>query len=435
MKQYHEYLPSALALTGSATCSLCILYSPGTLHIPLARRRPNRLLQRGVSLFEFSDRDNAAYQSPSLSATTSKTPFYRPTTMSTPTSLISTNQLISNPSHQDDLCKQRTGVVPDALLNTVVVGQNSSQITDCIICSLDYPAFGNSNDRFESNNNTLPQLLGNSVNMKMEFTSPNSEYTANPNSGGGQELSSISSTPVLSRHAGHSKRPRLRQQDALRKDQAQQRQGQQDIQQQQAQHQRQAAQNQQRQQQRAARDPLLEQTITQLLNSMRAKPATLEGPGPGNNYEGMNKRKEIASEEDRKLSIERRRLRNKVSARAFRSRRKECILQMESEIANKVTENGVLRTENCAFVEENRRLTELTRMLLSSPLFPDFLDRLDFNPSQLPPYQLAPQPEEQEARKAPSDATPYAAQHPHTPSDAPPSDSETREKRHGGHGR
>lgn len=86
----------------------------------------------------------------------------------------------------------------------------------------------------------------------------------------------------------------------------------------------------------------------------------------------------------------------------------EYITQLETEIANKVTENGDLRAHNRALVDENKRLSDLTRMLLGSPSFSDFLERLSTNPSQLP--QGAPQVEQsQAARQAPKDVNPYAA--------------------------
>lgn len=86
----------------------------------------------------------------------------------------------------------------------------------------------------------------------------------------------------------------------------------------------------------------------------------------------------------------------------------EYITQLEAEIANKVTENGDLRAHNRALIDENKRLSDLTRMLLGSPSFSDFLERLSTNPSQLP--QGAPQVEQpQAARQAPKDVNPYAA--------------------------
>lgn len=118
----------------------------------------------------------------------------------------------------------------------------------------------------------------------------------------------------------------------------------------------------------------------------------------------------LASEEGKKLSSkERRQLRNKVSARAFRSRRKEYISQLEAEISNKVNENGDLRAQNRALMEENKRLSDLTRMLLSSSSFSNFLDHLSSNPAaanQAP--QLKTEPQEQ--RQMPKDVNPYPAQ-------------------------
>lgn len=124
----------------------------------------------------------------------------------------------------------------------------------------------------------------------------------------------------------------------------------------------------------------------------------------------------LASEEGKKLSSkERRQLRNKVSARAFRSRRKEYIGQLEGEIAVKVNENTDLRNQNRALMEENTRLSDLTRMLLSSPSFSGFLDTLASNPAaaqtaqavQQQPQQVEQQQPQQRVRK---DINPYAAQ-------------------------
>jgi len=86
----------------------------------------------------------------------------------------------------------------------------------------------------------------------------------------------------------------------------------------------------------------------------------------------------LASEEGKKLSSkERRQLRNKVSARAFRSRRKEYIGQLETEVSNKANENVELRRKLNAVEAENKSLKELTRMLLASPQFASFLDQMN----------------------------------------------------------
>ena len=161
-------------------------------------------------------------------------------------------------------------------------------------------------------------------------------------------------------------------------------------------------------------DPLLDQSISRLLNQMRHSsvasshdendddPTTPNANGQtyGNrkDEEDMDEdEKLLASEEGKKLSSkERRQLRNKVSARAFRSRRKEYIGQLEGEINVKNTECEDLRRKNEQLKAENTRLTDLTQMLLSSPHFQPFLEELGRSeaaasgnmPSQVPRLQL-----------------------------------------------
>lgn len=85
----------------------------------------------------------------------------------------------------------------------------------------------------------------------------------------------------------------------------------------------------------------------------------------------------LASEEGKKLSSkERRQLRNKVSARAFRSRRKEYIGQLEGEVAVKVNEANELRVQNRALMEENARSQAFIERLLRHQAFAPFLEDL-----------------------------------------------------------
>lgn len=59
-------------------------------------------------------------------------------------------------------------------------------------------------------------------------------------------------------------------------------------------------------------------------------------------------------------------------------------------------------------MEENTRLSDLTRMLLSSPSFSGFLDTLATNPAAAQSAQaIVPEPQRQQVRK---DVNPYAAQ-------------------------
>ncbi|RPA72700.1 hypothetical protein BJ508DRAFT_68626 [Ascobolus immersus RN42] len=89
----------------------------------------------------------------------------------------------------------------------------------------------------------------------------------------------------------------------------------------------------------------------------------------------------LASEEGKKLtSKERRQLRNKVSARAFRSRRKQYISELESEVEKKTSETLTLQTRVAALTSENERLANLTRTLLSTPALQPFLETYASDP-------------------------------------------------------
>ncbi|KAK9475110.1 uncharacterized protein V1510DRAFT_410064 [Dipodascopsis tothii] len=73
----------------------------------------------------------------------------------------------------------------------------------------------------------------------------------------------------------------------------------------------------------------------------------------------------LASEEGKKLSSkERRQLRNKVSARHFRLRRKEYITHLEALVAAKSNESSSLKSENDVLKEENKKLTQALQNLL-----------------------------------------------------------------------
>ena len=161
---------------------------------------------------------------------------------------------------------------------------------------------------------------------------------------------------------------------------------------------------------KAPTDPIVEESISRLLNQMRHSSVASSNdddattPNANGNQSHTRQKKDeedmdederlLASEEGKKLSSkERRQLRNKVSARAFRSRRKgivyssilsksnanssvEYIGQLEGELAVKQSEADELRHKNEQLMAENTRLTELTRMLLSSSAFSTFLNDL-----------------------------------------------------------
>ncbi|TGZ78434.1 hypothetical protein EX30DRAFT_373802 [Ascodesmis nigricans] len=125
--------------------------------------------------------------------------------------------------------------------------------------------------------------------------------------------------------------------------------------------------------------------INHIFNSLRARPIHRQ---PQNNLPLLDKQKKeqaemdedeklLASEEGKKLSSkERRQLRNKVSARAFRSRRKEYISQLESEVNRQAVERQSLRDENEELRISLQRYEAFIRNFLKTPYFNHLLDDL-----------------------------------------------------------
>lgn len=285
-----------------------------------------------LDLLDFSEYDAMAYQSSSSSpSTTNKSQFVRtPAAVSTP-STMPTTQALTGPSHQYDQYKQQTPFVPGALASTLAINSNNTQITGY---TLDYM---NSNNEEMFDFNTAPSQNMNAADMDLDFESGPEfffpEQTVNPNAIGGSESQTLRSPSVPSQTSSLGRMyPGMHQKAALAKAQAQQRQQQHLIQQQQHRQNQHAKQNRSKAQ--LPPDPLVEQKITQLLNSMRSKAGAsasdlgdsplLQLPRPKKEEDDMDEDERLlASEEGKKLSSkERRQLRNKVSARAFRSRRK-----------------------------------------------------------------------------------------------------------------
>lgn len=335
--------------------------------------------------------------------------------------------------------RQQTGIPQGAVASTIAVNQQIGQYN----FSDNYLTGFGANDDFVDFG-TAPSRNGSfDPSVDMDFDSPKPEPAffypeqspefVNPSAIGGGNLNVPAVLPTQTSNVGRLWPGMHQQQAALAKAQAQQKQQQQIIQQQ-----RQNAMGNQQQRQQSQRprgahaptDPIVEEKISQLLNSMRqSSVATDDNDSQAVNHlsHAQRMRKEedemdederlLASEEGKKLSSkERRQLRNKVSARAFRSRRKEYISQLEGEIAVKVNENSDLRAQNRALMEENTRLSDLTRMLLSSPSFSGFLDTLASNPAAAQTAQAVQQPQQQQQqmeqpqRQIRKDINPYAAQ-------------------------
>lgn len=342
-------------------------------------------------------------------------------------------QTFNGPSHQYDHYKQQTGLPVGALANTFAVNQADSLSFARNQQFLGIPP----NDTFFGLNTTddffdfnAPPSLNSAISMTsdmdMDFGSPAQDLflnsvdssTVDPLAIGGQESSSSSqSLPGNTIRAW----PGMHQQQAaLAKAQAEAQQQKQQAAQQLAQKpSASSAQRSNRTTIRPPTDPIVEERISRLLNQMRHSSVASSNDddaatpnASGNSSHGARAKKDeedmdederlLASEEGKKLSSkERRQLRNKVSARAFRSRRKgkyflhtcclfthmrlEYIGQLEGEIAAKAAEADELKVKNEELMAENTHLTDLTRMLLSSPAFSTFLSDLSGNGVTLPP--------------------------------------------------
>ncbi|TPX19209.1 hypothetical protein DIZ76_016995 [Coccidioides immitis] len=338
----------------------------------------------------------------------------------------------SAPSHQYGSYQQQTGLPMGGLANTMALNPAPGMSVGFNDPSFGPPdGFGLVNrhgDMFPMNSNSMFSFPNDSTDMDMESDNPafpqgamlssqsSKTQFVDPNAVGGQELSPVAPSTQIGRvypgiHQQQAARARAaqqqRQQEMLRRQQQQQQQQQQQRQQQQlAQgqpqpqvphgHSRQPSRSQQGKVNRPV-DPLVEERISRLLQQMRQSSVVIrEEPSAMSNAlpQPVKQKKDeqdmdederlLASEEGKKLSSkERRQLRNKVSARAFRSRRKEYIGQLEGEVTAKTNEANDLRLQNRALMEENARLTDLTRMLLSSPHFNSFLNDITVN--GLPP--------------------------------------------------
>ncbi|KAJ4362667.1 hypothetical protein N0V95_001375 [Ascochyta clinopodiicola] len=302
-------------------------------------------------------------------------------------------QEAAKPSHEYERFKQQTGI-PSGSLAGLNTGYSSN-----------YPMFSSSGLDMMGSDSVMDGAwnsgIGMDMNMGMDYAQPAYMFPNNdqddfvdPSAIQQEEVPAVRLYPGMHQ-----------QQAALAKAQQQ---AQQQRQQQQIAHQRQQAQmhaqqQQQQQQQRAAppsssrktssplSDDRTEATIARVVAQIRqeSQNAALASHDANGNIlphiirakkdeEDMDEDERLlASEEGKKLSSkERRQLRNKVSARAFRSRRKEYIGQLEGEVAMKVNEANELRSQNRALMEENARSRAFIERLLRHQAFGPFLEDL-----------------------------------------------------------
>ncbi|KAL8834979.1 MAG: hypothetical protein Q9170_003500 [Blastenia crenularia] len=319
----------------------------------------------------------------------------------------SSQQIFARPSHQYELHKQQTGLPIGALANTLAVNQSDHIVYGHAQRMFDaspingYMNINTPEDTFDFNTNPSQDV---GTDMDIDFGSPLYDSTAayiNPSAVGGQESSVASIPPKQRAWPGmHQQQAAMAKAQAEAQAQAQSRKAQKKpLPQQQGAPSSRLSSQRSSNNSASAKDPIVEERISRLLNQMRNSSVASsndDAPTPtahgGLSSLGRAKKDEedmdederlLASEEGKKLSSkERRQLRNKVSARAFRSRRKEYIGQLEGELATKTTEANDLRAKNQELMAENNRLTDLTRMLLESSAFNSFLNELSNTDNQ-----------------------------------------------------
>ncbi|EON69967.1 hypothetical protein W97_09232 [Coniosporium apollinis CBS 100218] len=387
---------------------------------------------------------NALQQSPHPSNIPASNPQSATTSPATTVLHLDPNedqQTPAKPSHPYELWKQQTGIPIGSVPGLYHSNSQSSQ---------EYPSFpgygtGFDESSFMGSFNGIGSNSGLGMGMDMEMNSPSSSMPAflfppGDVSQRSQTDDFVDPSAISSQDEPPPVNVRFypgmhQQQAALAKAQAQaeaqaEQQRRQQMQQQQRLQQQQAAPQQARAQstrRSASNQPLdarTEETIARVVNQIRQastvssnRDASPSGMLPHvmrmkKDEEDMDEDERLlASEEGKKLSSkERRQLRNKVSARAFRSRRKEYIGQLEGEIANKNDECNELRAQNQALMDENARSRAFIEKILRHPAFHPFLEDLSRDESITKP-SAAPAPTPAPARR---DSSIYGlAQQPH----------------------
>ncbi|RDW90231.1 bZIP transcription factor [Aspergillus mulundensis] len=314
------------------------------------------------------------------------------------------------PSHQYDEHKQQTGIPPGALAQAIPFNQ-------VVPFGAPGSGFAVNGDMFQPqikrddaplDFNSTPTRNISEMDLESDsiiatvpgfyMSQPNNTQFVDPSALGGQEVvPAMGSTQVGRMYPG------MHQQAAMAKAAQQQRQHDLFRQQQQQGHLQQQPQSHHGQVPNATVD----ERISRLLQQMKSASGSPSDSSPSPSAAPLTRSKKdeqdmdederlLASEEGKKLSSkERRQLRNKVSARAFRSRRKEYIGQLENEVSQRTNEAQELRQQNRALCDENARLTDFVRQLLSSPSFAHYLDE---QPNvnglpQMPPPHLPQQPQ------------------------------------------
>ena len=272
------------------------------------------------------------------------------------------------PSHQYDEHKQQTGLPPGALAHAMTFNNHVNGMgfgAPSPGFAINGEMYGQGQDKREdpldfnampSRNPSEMDLEGDNIgSVPGYFFSPNSNRSqfVDPNALGSQEVVPVGHStqvgrmyPGMHQQAAMAKAQQQKQHEILRHQQQQHHHQHQQQQQQQQQQKQQQFQQQRRMEEQIPQeatpqprshrnpDPVVEERITRLLQQIRQNTNSPgDSPSPSLLPQMAKAKKEeqdmdederlLASEEGKKLSSkERRQLRNKVSARAFRSRRK-----------------------------------------------------------------------------------------------------------------
>ncbi|KAK8190501.1 hypothetical protein HDK77DRAFT_444551 [Phyllosticta capitalensis] len=356
------------------------------------------------SLIDFN-----AIQSPAPASSSQMAPSTVASTMASPTNSIlpldqaEDHQTPAKPSHEYELFKQQTGL-PSGSLPGIQMPSMNQPMRESFNFSNSGLGFDDGWGDFDmdtnmGNSGPVPNFMfGSEGQQKDDFVDPHNIQQ--------QSQQNIRFFPGM-----HQQQAALA---AKAQAQAQQQRQQQMLQQQQQQqHQHHQQQREQQGRHHAQRksaqftDARTEETIARVVNQIRqnsilhSQQADANGSGVLPHIVKMKKDEEemdederlLASEEGKKLSSkERRQLRNKVSARAFRSRRKEYISQLEGEVAAKQTEANELLMQNRALMEENARSRAFIERLLRHQAFVPFLDELSRDPALSEPAKMPAAP-------------------------------------------
>ncbi|KAF2143464.1 uncharacterized protein K452DRAFT_297197 [Aplosporella prunicola CBS 121167] len=366
--------------------------------------------------------DFNAIQSPQPSSSSSHMPGSTVTsTMSSPTNTMlpldqsEDHQTPAKPSHEYDLFKQQTGLPSGSVPGLGMPGVNQS-----VYNGHHQQMFSNSGlgfDEYSMGMGSMDVEMSSNNGLPAFFFSPSESHSDDY----------VDPSAISHEEPQQAVRffPGMHQQQAAlaakAQAQAQQQRQQQIIQQQQRERaaQQSSAQPQRKSVSHHVADARTEEIIGRVVNQIRQNSTLQSQPDmqASNVLPHIIKMKKdeedmdederlLASEEGKKLSSkERRQLRNKVSARAFRSRRKEYIGQLEGEVAAKSNEANDLRLQNRALMEENARSRAFIERLLRHQAFGPFLDELSRDPALTEPVKLptpAPAPRQESFSSAPS---------------------------------